>query len=166
MLFGQYETTYVVTSGDGAAAAGIFAGAMLIWMVIWLAVVAIAIIAMWKIFVKAGEEGWKAIIPIYNFWTLCEIVNKPGWWSLSVLIMLIPFIGWFLGWIAVLAVTVMVALELGKAFGKDAVWSIFLLVLLPIVGYLILGFGGDKFDKTKLSPRTSTGFPDSTDTKK
>lgn len=24
------------------------------------------VIAYWKIFTKAGEEGWKSIIPIYN----------------------------------------------------------------------------------------------------
>ena len=27
------------------------------------------VIAYWKIFTKAGEEGWKSIIPIYNYFT-------------------------------------------------------------------------------------------------
>ena len=35
-------------------------------IVVGLIVSIIMIIARWKIFTKAGEEGWKAIIPIYN----------------------------------------------------------------------------------------------------
>ena len=162
MLFGQYEynTNYVVTNGDAAGAAGLFAGAMLIWMVIYLAIVIVMAVAMWKIFVKAGKEGWEALVPIHNMVVLIEIAGKPGWWIFSWALLLIPIIN-FVAWIVPLVIMIIVALELGKAFGKDTVWSVFLLVLLPIIGYSILGFGGDKFDKTKLSPRTSTGFPES-----
>jgi hypothetical protein len=38
------------------------------------------IVAMWKVFTKAGQPGWGAIIPIYNVYLLCKIAGKPGWW--------------------------------------------------------------------------------------
>ena len=31
-----------------------------------LAVAVLGVVAMWKIFEKAGEPGWAAIIPFYN----------------------------------------------------------------------------------------------------
>ncbi len=147
-----YSDSYYTTAPTAAESTGIMAffAAYLLFIIAIYIVVAIA---MWKIFEKAGEKGWKALIPLYNYWTLCEIVGKPGWWSLSFLLSVIPFIGW----IAPLIVAILVSLELGKAFGKDTVWSILLLVIFSLVGYLMLGFGSDKFDKSKLSTPNGSG---------
>jgi Zn-dependent protease with chaperone function len=135
--------TYTTTTTD-TAGAGIFAGAMVVWLLLMLALVVVQIIAMWKIFVKAGVEGWKSIIPFYNYWVLCEIVGKPGWWGLTPILMAIPIVN-FIAWIPVVILFVIIALELGKAFGKDTVWSIFLLIIFSLIGLLILGFGSDKY---------------------
>lgn len=135
--------TYTTTTTD-AAGAGIFAGFMAVWFVLMLALFVVQIIAFWKIFVKAGVEGWKAIIPFYNYWVLCEIVGKPGWWGLTPILMAIPIVN-FIAWIPVLILFVIISLELGKAFGKDTVWSIFLLIIFSLIGILILGFGSDKY---------------------
>ena len=40
------------------------------------------VIAYWKIFTKAGEEGWKSIIPIYNGYVQYRLtwdVSISGW---------------------------------------------------------------------------------------
>lgn len=150
-VLAQTYSTYdpTVTTDSSAGAAGALAGFALFggfFLFIWLAVAVVAIVAMWKIFEKAGQPGWKAIVPIYNLWTMCEIVGRPGWWALSIFASIIPFIGWILPF----AVSIIVVLELGSAFGKDMGWSILLLVIFSLVGMLILGFGDDKFDKTKL----------------
>jgi hypothetical protein len=34
---------------------------------------------MWKIFEKAGEAGWKSIIPIYNVYIMYKIVGMKNW---------------------------------------------------------------------------------------
>src|ERR1700675_4595636 len=47
------------------------------------------VVAMWKVFSKAGQPGWAAIIPIYNLYVWCKIVGRPWWW---ILLMLIPFV--------------------------------------------------------------------------
>ena len=58
-------------------------------------------------FEKAGEAGWKSIIPIYNIIVLLKIVGREWWW---VILFLIPIVG-FIIWI-------IVALDLAKAFGR------------------------------------------------
>lgn len=131
----SYDYTTTTTDTGGLAGLAVFTG---VWMFIWLAVAVFMIVCMWKMFEKAGEQGWKSIIPIYNYWTLCEIVGKPGWWSLVTLLMAIPIIN-FVAWIPALIVAVIVSIELAKSFGKEPVWAV-LFILLPIVGYPILAF--------------------------
>lgn len=36
----------------------------------------ILVTANYKLFTKAGEEGWKSLIPIYNTW-----INGCSWWK-------------------------------------------------------------------------------------
>ena len=36
------------------------------------------IAAMWKVFTKARQPGWAAIIPIYNMYVMTKIGGKPG----------------------------------------------------------------------------------------
>ena len=58
---------------------GLFAGigvAGIVVSIIWCVLI---IIAMWKIFEKAGEAGWKSIIPIYNVYIMYKIVGMKNW---------------------------------------------------------------------------------------
>ncbi|WKZ59424.1 MAG: DUF5684 domain-containing protein [Cyclobacteriaceae bacterium] len=116
-------------SYDNGAAGGIL-GAI---GFVYFAIILLIIISMWKIFTKAGKPGWAAIIPIYNIIVLLEIVGKPVWW---IILMLIPFVNFF--------VMIYVAHLLAKSFGKDIVMTI-LLIILPIVGYPMLAFGDAKY---------------------
>ena len=38
------------------------------------------IIGLWKLFPLAGQEGWKAFIPLYNFIVWLKVIQKPWWW--------------------------------------------------------------------------------------
>jgi hypothetical protein len=60
-----------------------------IFWICYFAIVILLIAAMWKVFSKAGQPGWAAIIPIYNIYVLCKVAGRPGWW---LLLMLIPFV--------------------------------------------------------------------------
>jgi len=92
------------------------------------------VVGLWKVFTKAGEPGWAAIIPIYNYYVILKIVGRPWWW---LLLLLVP--------IANLIVSILVAIDLAKSFGKDAAYGIILLWLLNANGYLILGFGDAEY---------------------
>lgn len=51
--------------------------------------VVLRIIGMWNIFKKAGEKGWKAIIPFYNTYTLYKVSWSPMWFWITFLASLI-----------------------------------------------------------------------------
>ena len=77
------------TSELTGAQAGGLAAFMGVWFFLYIAIIVIAIVAYWKIFTKAGEEGWKCLIPIYNIIILLKIVGRPWWW---LLLLLVPFV--------------------------------------------------------------------------
>ena len=54
---------------------------------IFLILVLASFFGLGKLFVKAGIESWKAYIPIYNFYILAKMLDKPWWWCL---IMVVP----------------------------------------------------------------------------
>jgi signal peptidase I len=35
---------------------------------------------LYKVFEKAGVAGWKALVPIYNFYVWLELLKRPKWW--------------------------------------------------------------------------------------
>jgi hypothetical protein len=93
----------------------------------------IVLIAMWKVFTKAGKPGWAVLIPFYNLYVLLEIVGRPGWWLLMFLIPIVNVI--FL---------VTVNFDLAKSFGKGTGFGLGLIFLTPIF-ILILGFGSAQY---------------------
>ena len=102
--------------------------------VIGLIVAVIAIIALWRVFSKAGRPGWAAIIPIYNIYTLVKVSGNSGWFTLLYFIPIVNII-----------IAVIVALGVAKNFGKSGVFGIVGLFLFSIIGYLILGFGSAQY---------------------
>lgn len=106
---------------------------VIIALIVALAFAVFMIIAMWKVYEKAGKPGWAAIIPIYNMIVLLEIVGKPVWW---IILMFIPFVNYvFIIWTYNM---------LSKSFGKDEGFTVGL-VLLNFVFFPILAFGDAKY---------------------
>mgnify|MGYP000920907785 CR=1 FL=1 len=104
-----------------------------IYIVIYLALIALMIVSMWKIYTKAGKPGWACIIPIYNIIVLLEIVGKPWWW---LLLMLLPFVNIiFAIWMLNL---------LSKSYGHGVGFTLGLL-FLSFIFIPILGLGESKY---------------------
>lgn len=127
--------------------AGIMAGISAVYgaffgvvMIISLIVAILQIVAMWKLYTKAGEKGWKSIIPIYNMVVLYRICGITPWLLLVYLASFIPFVGW----IVVLVLSIYQSNQLAKSFGKDIGYTVGL-VLIPTVFYLILGLGNSQY---------------------
>lgn len=125
-----------VSTGLGAVL-GAFLG---IYLVIMLTIAILQIIALWKVFTKAGEKGWKSIIPIYNLVVLFKISGISPWLIFVYFAGFIPFIGW----IAIIALSIYQANSLAKSFGKDIGYTIGLW-LLPTIFYMILAFGKSEY---------------------
>ena len=113
---------------------------MLVFACTFLIIYLFAGFSYWKIFTKAGLPGWTGFVPFYNNYKLFELVGKPGWW---VVLLLVPGLN--------IVMSIVMALELGKAFGKDTTYSILLVWLLAPLGPLMLGFGDAKYTKPEIT---------------
>lgn len=94
-----------------------------------LALIVLIIAGIWKVFAKAGQPGWAAIIPIFNVYILLKVAGRPWWW---LLLLLIPLVN--------IVIVFVVAIDVAKAFGQGVGFGIGL-ALLGFIFYPILGFG-------------------------
>jgi hypothetical protein len=99
-----------------------------------LAIALVVLASLWKVFTKAGEPGWAAIVPIYNVLVLAKIAGKEMWWGI---LLLIPCVG--------IVVSFILSIALAEKFGKGAGFGIGL-ALLPFIFYPILGFGSAEYE--------------------
>lgn len=118
---------------SGGALAAIIAF-MSAWFLFGLILAIVVLIGGWKVFEKAKKPGWAVLIPIYNIWVLLEIVGRPAWW---LILFFVPFLN--------VIASIVVALDLAKAFRKDVLFAILGLMLFSPIGILILGFGDAKY---------------------
>lgn len=125
---------------DGGLFAALFSG---VGCVCWAVFYLLVVIGLWKTFVKAGQPGWAAIIPIYNIYIMLKIVGRPGWW---LILFLIPFVD--------IVIALIVSIDLAKSFGKSTAWGVILLFFLNAIGYLLLGFGDAQYQ----GPAASTAL--------
>ena len=130
LLLAQAE----LTDAEAAGLIAIVFGALLIPSLI---LIAIYVIASWKIFEKAGQPGWAAIIPIYNLIVMLDVQGRPKWW---VIWYLIPFVNY----VSILVMFIILCLDYAKRFGKDGGFVAGLLLLNPIF-LLILAFGSAQY---------------------
>lgn len=127
----NYMHSFLLAQSEAAQSSG--GAGVLIFLVLYFAFIIFLIASFWKIFTKAGQPGWAAIVPIYNLVVLLQIVGRPVWW---IVLMLIPLVN--------LVILVMVAIDLAKSFGKGAGFGIGL-AFLGFIFYPILGFGSAKY---------------------
>lgn len=111
---------------NGSGGGGIGA---IIFLIIELAIMIAVVAGVWKVFVKAGQPGWAAIVPFYNIYVITQIAGRPAWW---IVLFFIPIVS--------LIAAVILMIDVAKAFGKGTGFGIGL-ALLGIVFFPILGFG-------------------------
>lgn len=105
----------------------------MIGAIIYLVVLILVLAGMWRMYEKAGQPGWGAIVPIYNLYLLTVIAQKPGWWTVMFFIPL-----------ANIVFGVMTMYEVAKRFGKGVGFTVGL-ILLSFVFVPILGLGDAQY---------------------
>lgn len=135
---------------------------MFIYYVVYFAIAAIFIVSLWKIYEKAGQAGWKCLIPVYNEIVMLRFTGRPVWW----IFMILPFyiflgfsyyllfsgnfehilfkvisILFFISSILILIYGIRMYHGLSKVFGQSAGFTVGL-VLLPFIFFPVLAFGG------------------------
>jgi signal peptidase I len=99
-------------------------------------------VGYWKLFEKAGVDGWKAIIPFYSEYILMtEIVGKPKWWFIYLVIPVVNFFAYYV-----------LIFEVLRCYGKNSLWSQILIIFTGFFYLIYLGFNPnvkyiDKLDK-------------------
>ena len=83
----------------------------------------------WGMFSKAGEKGWKILIPFYNMYLITRLAEQKG---AMFLLFFVP--------VANLVFWVICMVKITKRFGKPTPFAIGL-ILFPPVFSLLLGFG-------------------------
>ena len=98
-----------------------------------LIIIVFFVATFWKIFSKANQPGWAAIIPIYNLIVFMWIIKKP---AVILLLLLIPIVNIFFA--------ISFVHSLSKSFGNGAGFTIGL-IFLPFIFYPILAFGNYQY---------------------
>lgn len=98
-----------------------------------LAILTIVLASLWKLFTKAGKPGWAALIPIYNVIVLMQIVGRPIWWFVLLLIPLVNIV-----------FSIILAHDTSKSYGHGVGMTL-LLIFLPFIGYPVLAFGNASY---------------------
>jgi len=155
----------------GAAVGGVLAATLIGALIFYIMI----IIAWWKIFSKAGEKGWKSLIPIYNVYIIFKISGIKGWFWYNFIIVIacsiitgvaggiqynenfeivgnpsmVAIIATLFSYIFSFIVTIYMNYKLAKAFNKGIGYTLGL-ILLPNIFTLILGFGSAKYNKKVL----------------
>ena len=132
-------------------------GFSLVTIIVGLIMMVLIMIATWKIFTKAGEKGWKCLIPVYGTY----IQYKFTWSGLQGILFLVAVVlarvltGVFesgtvmysIGLIPSVYAAVVALMQthkLSKSFGHGIGFTIGLLLMNPIF-MLILGFGKSQY---------------------
>jgi hypothetical protein len=102
---------------------------ILLVLVYLIVFIILPIAGMWKMFQKAGQPGWAAIVPIYNVYILHKVADRPGWWLLLYFIPLVNIV-----------IYIIVLNDISENFGKGGGFTIGLF-LLSFIFFPILGFG-------------------------
>jgi len=115
---------------------------MNLFMILFLVSVVLFTAGLWAVFQKAGRPGWITLVPFYNLYIWLQIIRKPVWWYIF---LLIPFINVF--------VVLLMIVETLKAFNKHGLLVQAIGVLFPFFYLPYLGFSKtEKYTDPKDTP--------------
>ena len=141
----NYNTGYTTTSANDLGA--IFAGFGVALIFVWILVIAAAIVeivALYKMFKKAGRKGYEALIPGHDTFVLFELAGINTLWVLGIvfgsIVMIIPILGYIAFVAFMIFISIWLNIRLAKAFGKETGFGV-LMAFFPFVMYPILAFG-------------------------
>jgi uncharacterized membrane protein len=155
---------------DTAAIIALIMGSIVCFGAIFLVIMFVAIIIHWRIYEKAGQQGWAAVIPIYSTIIMMDIIRRPRSWAWIILglglltsilnawqpgtqgqdqqdpNLIISGVQLVAGFVS-LYFTLRTMRDLARAFGHGR-WFTVGLILFPYIFYPILAFGDSQYQYT------------------
>lgn len=156
--------TYNPTNTGNALAYQMLMRGLATYSIMVLVAYVLMVIGLWKVFSKADEPGWKAIIPIYNIYILYKIAWKPSMFWVTVILGFVYSVTYSMGVammgsllavllllislaasIAALVISIMSYYKLSRSFGYGVGYTLGLIFLF-VIFILILGFGSAEYE--------------------
>jgi hypothetical protein len=153
-LFGQTSNDIYPMDAANVTSGAVIVGLMMFTFVFIIAIYIVTSIMLARIFKKAGVEGWKAWVPVYNTWVTLELGDQKGWWALVFLVPIANIIATVFLYIAMYNI----GLHLEKE-GLFVLWAIF----LPLVWYAWLAYDKSTWDQS-ITPLMSSSVNEANDT--
>ena len=132
---------------------------IIVYAILLAPVLAVEVIASWRVLEKTGEKGWKALIPFYGKYTqFKQVWDKNAYWFALIFDILYLAIFWMMlhpenlpdqvVWGGLIVVTyiidrifyIVLQIHLSKAFNHNGKFALGL-IFVHIVFMCILGFG-------------------------
>ncbi len=121
--------TAPLTDAEAAAAAAV----VVVGLILGLVGYVVGALGLMGVFRKAGQPGWAAFVPVYNTIVLLQVVGRPLWWFL---LLLVPGVN--------VVVAVVLMNDLAKSFGQGTGFTVGL-VLLSLVFVYVLWLGSSTY---------------------
>ena len=101
----------------------------------WMMIIGYVLLSasLYKVFEKAGEEGWKGLVPGLNFVVWSKLVGRPAWWPVW---LLVPIVNVF--------IYAGLAVDMVRSFGKYRFIDSFLAVVAAPFYFLYLGLSPEE----------------------
>ena len=146
---------------------GAYSVGITIYLITILALVVLGVVAMWRIFTKAGEEGWKCLIPFYNGYKLFDIGWEGSYFWAPIVVTFVGSIvgsllmragqgGAIIGGLITIGCSVFslviyckMAIRMAHRFGKSTAFGVIGLWIVAFIGYLIIGLGSADYRRDR-----------------
>ena len=113
------------TDVSNAAAGGMVAGMMFIWLIVCAALYVYFALALSTIAKKTNtENAWMAWVPIANVILMLNVAKKPIWW---IILFLVPFVN--------IIIIIMLWMGIAEARNKPAWMGV--LMIVPVANLIV-----------------------------
>ncbi|MBX7242229.1 MAG: signal peptidase I [Bacteroidia bacterium] len=123
----------------------------LIYLIVYIVTVLMIRFGLSLLFKKAGEESWKAFVPVLSDIVWVKLINKPLWW---VILCFVPM--------ARTLLKVQMRIDLVKAFNKHKFWEHIAAVIVPFIYFPYIGMQEGSIPEEKSKKRGVPSLPTGT----
>ena len=112
---------------------GGLSGFIILPLILYVILLIILLMGIWRMFEKGGIPGILGLIPIVNIFFLAKLAGKPMWWAL---LFMIPFVN--------VVIAILILIGIAERFGRGIGTALGLVFLTPIF-FCILGYGSAEY---------------------
>ena len=99
---------------------------------IFLVLILLSWVGLYKCFEKANIAAWKAFVPFYNYYEAFKLIGKPKWWFV---LMIVPGVN--------ILMYGVLGFNLARYFGKRKSSDLLLASFVPYLYFIYIGFDGN-----------------------